>query len=169
MTWVAMKRRAPASLAVVCLLIIGLAWWGSRRRALAPRATDLQASFVAFTNTSAGAAAVFLLTNATSLPHHFQITFVEHQATGGWESENPTLKQALVGMLDPGQGFYWPVPVPVEETNMAWRIRLSCTEAAVGVPGLVDRGREVVARAKTGNPTHIFTGRMYEILSTESR
>ena len=129
--------------------------------------SDLSVSFVAFTNTPTGLAAVFLLTNGTARSQAFQIKLVEHKESAGWESAPPRPKQRLVGSLNPGNAFSW--PVAVDSTNTSWRIRVDCQEKKRDIARAVDRGKEIFNQIKTGNTTDIFGGRMYEIVSSESK
>lgn len=128
--------------------------------------TNLVVTFVGFTNSPAGAQALFYFTNGTPRSLHFQITSADYKTESGWKSAPSTRGNRLVGSLDSKMGFTWPCDVGT--TNTAWRLRISCVEQATGVSGAVDRGKEVVNKVKTGNPTHIFTGRTYEIVSSET-
>jgi len=130
----------------------------------AVQATNLVVTFVAFTNGAAGQQALFYFTNATPRSLHFLIVSLDYRTGSGWNSAPETRGNRLVGSLGSGMGFRW--PVDVDATNTAWRLRISCVEQAKGVPGVVDRGKEVVNKVKTGNPTHIFSGRRYEIVSS---
>jgi hypothetical protein len=162
-----MKRRVIAGLIVTALLVLLVALWPQERTPAAKPPSDLSVSFVAFSNTSTGLAAVFFMTNGTICSQHFQIKLVEHKGSAGWESAPPKPHQGLVGWLSPGKSFSWPVGVDI--TNSTWRIRVDCQEKRRGFARAVDRGKAIINQIKTGNTTDIFGGRTYEVVSSESK
>ena len=163
----AISRRVIAGLIVTPSLLLLAALWTQKCIPAASPPRDLSVSFVAFTNTPTGLAAFFLLTNGTARSLAFQIKAVEHKGGAGWESAPPKPKQRLVGCLNPGKAGSW--PVPVDSTNSTWRIRVDCQEKKWGVARVIDCGKEIINQIKTGNPTDIFGGRMYEVVSSESK
>jgi hypothetical protein len=153
-------RRIVFKWVALAVLVLVL-WLSAPHRMAAPQ--DMAVVFVGFTNMPTGSAAVFLITNGTAREHHFEITRVEYKGYAQGGSGSPKPGQGLLGSLGPGQGIHW--PVPVENTNVVWRLRLHCQEKATGLPGAIDKGKEVANRMKTGNTTHIFHGRQYEVTS----
>lgn len=162
-----MKRRVIAGLIVTPFLLLLVAVWTQKRTPAANPPSDLSVSFVAFTNTPTGLAAVFLLTNGTARSQAFQIKAVERKGGAGWESAPPKPKQGLVGWLNPGNAGSW--PVAVDSTNSTWRIGVDCQEKKRDVARVIDCGKEIINQIKTGNTSDIFGGRMYEVVSSESK
>ena len=163
-----MKKFAFIGGILMVLIFIAVALRHPRPPGVAPaQPTNLVVTFVGYTNTSAGSTqALFHFTNATPRSLHFRIMSLDSKTDSGWQAAPETPYNRLVGSLDSRIGFIW--PVDVDATNTVWRVRVSCVEQATGVPGVVDRGKAVVNKIKTGIPTQIFTGRMYEILSSDS-
>jgi len=162
-----MNRRLIAALIVALVTALLIALLLQKRTSAAAPPIDLSVSFVAFTNTPKGPAAVFSFSNGTIHSQAFQIKSVEHKEDAGWKSATPTMLQGLVGSLRPGHSFAW--PVAVDSTNGIWRIRVDCQEKKHDFAGAVDRGKEIVNQIKTGNRTDIFGGRIYEVVSSESK
>ena len=128
--------------------------------------TNLVVTLVGFTNSVAGPQALFFFTNGTPHPLHFQVMSLDFRTSSGWEAAPETRGNRLVGSLGSEKGYTW--PCDVDNTNTTWRLQISCVEQARGVSRAVDRGKELVNELKTGHSTHRFTGRMYDIVSSEA-
>src|SRR6266446_8157910 len=152
-----MKRRVIAGLIATPLLLLLVALWGQKRTPAVKPPTDLSVSFLAFSNTPTGLAVVFFLTNGTARSQAFQIKLVEHKESAGWKSAPPKPNQGIIGSLNPGDAFSW--PVPVDSTNSTWRIRLDCQEKKRDVARAKDFGKEIINHIKTGNRIDIVGGR----------
>jgi hypothetical protein len=132
------------------------------------QSTNLVVTFLGFTNTVDGIhQALFYFTNCTPRSLNFQIASLEYRTVGDWKSVPKTRHKSLVGVMSPGITSRW--AVDVDSTNTAWRVRVSCAEKATGFQALRDRGREIVDEIKTGNTSDYFTGRMYDVVSSDAR
>lgn len=162
-----MKRLVVIACAALLLIIVLVSLRQPRStEVVAVQPTNLVVTFLGFTNSIGGPQAIFYFTNGTLLSQHFQVTSLDYMTQDGWESAAETLRNRLVGSLNSGMGYSW--PVDVDNTNTAWRVRISVVERATGVDGLVDRGKEYVYEIRKGRPLRRFTGRTYDIVSVEA-
>jgi hypothetical protein len=138
--------------------------------------------FLSVTNTVRGAAAIFAFTNAAPQKVFFQVTSFEYMDQGIWKTAPPARGASLSRAPDgsyrvqnsnlgfaAGVGFSRALPpsttvtqaFEIHDTNLIWRIQAFCVEEATGLPGLVERGKEVIKKVQTGKEVEILSGKKY--------
>lgn len=139
-------------------------------------------TFLGFTNNIRSAAAVFRFTNATPQKVFLQVTAFEYKDQSVWKTapspQGTSLTRAPDGSYHvqngnmgfaAGVGFSHSLApssaltqeFDVHDTNVIWRIQAFCVEDATGLPGLVERGKEVVKKVQTGKNVEILSGKKY--------
>jgi hypothetical protein len=150
----------------------------------------LSISFLGFTNNVRGDAAIFHFTNSAPHKLFFQVTGLEYLNDGAWKPAPPTQGARLQRTPDgsyrvlggemgwaAGVGFSLSLAAStavtqqfdVHDTHAVWRIQAFCVEEATGLPGLVERGKEIIKKVQTGKNIEILSGRKYVATGQSAR
>ncbi len=112
--------------------------------------------------------AAFRLTNAGPLRVSYFVESVDVWTKAGWQTNRlratSTNWPHFGSAFGPGESSVFYVPPP---TNSKWRIRLGFQEHAVGWRGYRDRFDDYLANRGRTVTSERFTGRTYELSSTE--
>ena len=110
-----------------------------------------------------GSGAMFQFTNTSPNATVCTVASMEYNTNGVWKMGPP---QAETTMVPPNSAVFR--TLPVNDTNVAWRISVFCVERATGVPRAIERGKELGVEAITGQKTDHFSGRKYVTTSLPS-
>jgi hypothetical protein len=105
-----------------------------------------------------GPGVLFQYTNSSPYPTICFVQAMEYKTNGAWKA---VPVPASAGSLLVRSNSTATQTLPVNATNVAWRITVFCVEQSTGMRRAAERGEELVKEVVTGQQTEHFSGRKY--------
>jgi len=102
-----------------------------------------------------GECAIFQYTNSSTNTTICAVQSLEYKTEGGWK----TLPVWDLIQVRPCSTALQ--RIPVNNTNVAWRIKVLCIEQSTGLRRTIERGQELGKEVITGQKTETWNGRKY--------